>query len=402
MKSLLYNILKQDVWLEYLKFKRSQTSSIEVECEELEKYINEKGYFSIAENILNGTYEFSIPKKHLINKLNKQEKRVVYSFNKDEMLILKLISYLISKYYDEKYCSNCYSFRKSVGVKQAFYKIVHTSGINDMCGYKIDIHNYFNSVDVNILLPKLKKFFNEDELLYNFLEKILLDNRADLNRNIIYEKKGIMAGVPISSFLANIYLLDVDEYFYNKNVLYARYSDDIIIFSDKSNINELANILDNKILDLNLELNAKKRKYIEAGQKWEFLGFSYYLGKIDLSDSAKDKMKGKIRRAARKIRRWKIKKNVDNSKAISVMNNKFNKKFYYNTTENELTWAKWYFGIINTDNGLKEIDKYMQQYLRYIVTGKFGKKNFDITYEFLKDNNYKPLVSAYYNRNKIL
>ena len=50
---------------------------------------------------------------------------------------------------------------------------------------------------------------------------------------IIEEEKGIMAGVPIASFLANYYLKDLDNYFYKHGVTYCRYADDIIVFDDK-------------------------------------------------------------------------------------------------------------------------------------------------------------------------
>ena len=53
-----------------------------------------------------------------------------------------------------------------------------------------------------------------------------------------------MAGVPISSFLANYYLKDMDLYFEKKNVLYFRYADDILVFSNSlDTLNEYKNII---------------------------------------------------------------------------------------------------------------------------------------------------------------
>ena len=68
---------------------------------------------------------------------------------------------------------------------------------------------------------------------------------------------------------------------------------------------------------------------------------------------------------------------------------------------NELTWELWYFPIINTTKGIHEIDLYVQQTLRYIATGKYNKKNYNITYTKLKELGYRPLVSEYYKfKNK--
>ena len=41
-----------------------------------------------------------------------------------------------------------------------------------------------------------------------------------------------MAGTPLSVFYANLYLKELDSYFAEKEVLYERYSDDIILFAD--------------------------------------------------------------------------------------------------------------------------------------------------------------------------
>ena len=91
-----------------------------------------------------------------------------------------------------------------------------------------------------------------------------------------------------------------------------------------------------------------------------------------------------------------LKKNADSSRAISAVIRKFNRKFYMINNTRELTWSLWYFPVINTVEGLHEIDEYMQQELRYIATGKHNKKNYNITYERLKELGYKPLVSEYY------
>lgn len=397
MKSVIYDLLNHEKWIEFLNFKKNQTSAIKSEIKYLEQYILERKYINIATKIVNNTYVFSIPKKHSINKLNKKEKRIVYSYNEDEMMILKFISYLVSIKYDNKYYDNLYSFRKNISIKQAFYKIINTNNIDNLYGYKIDIHNYFNSVDIDILLPKLKIFLN-DNLLFKVLKNILIDKRVIENNIIKYENKGIMAGIPISSFLANIYLLEVDKYFYENNILYVRYSDDIILFSNKERINELKNLLDEKIFSLKLTINEDKRKLINPNEKWEFLGFSYKNKIIDISNSTKRKIKLKIRKSARKIRRWMLNNNKNYEKALFIMNKKFNYKFYDNILPNELTWSKWYFNIINTTISLKEIDKYFQQYLRYIITGKFNKKNYKISYNILKKYGYRPLVSEFYKK----
>ena len=403
MNSILDELSKEEVWHEYLEFKKKQASISKYEIKKLEAFIEDKKYMEIVEKIINEEYTFSIPEKHLINKVNKSKKRVVYSFNEFENYVLKVVTYLFSKRYDELYPDNCYSFRRNSCVKNAINKIVHTKDLNTLYGYKVDISNYFNSINVDIMLNKLKNFISNDKKLYSLIEGILKDKRVSFENNIIEEEKGIMAGVPISSFLANIYLMDLDKYFESNNVLYFRYSDDIIFFTSENEIELYIQILNNKIKENKLVLNEDKIIRITPGNRWDFLGFSFENRRIDISDVAKKKIKGKIKRACRKLRRWMIRKDASSDRAISAVIRKFNKKFYMIDNTTELTWCLWYFPVINTDEGLKEIDEYMQQELRFISTGKHSKKNYNVKYEKLKQLGYRPLVSEYYKfRNELI
>ena len=401
MESLLDNIAKEEVWKEYLDFKEKQLSISKQEIEKIREFVSSKKYIQMAQSISDGKYTFSIPTKHLINKVNKSKKRVVYSYTEEESYVLKVITYLFSKKYDEKYASNCYSFRRGSSVKSAIKRITSTQNLNELYGYKIDISNYFNSVNVELLLKKLKVFLADDEKLYRFIEKLLSDDSVMFNNEIIHEEKGIMAGVPISSFLANIFLKDVDEYFERENALYLRYSDDIILFSEKEKIDFYIERLNELIKVNKLEINEDKKLYIKPGDKWDFLGFSFENGEIDISDISKQKIKGKIKRASRKLHRWMVRKDASYERAIIAMNKKFNRKFYMIDNNTELTWSLWYFPVINTTKSLHEIDLYMQQSLRYIATGKYGKKNYNIRYNELKVLGYRPLVAEYYDfKNK--
>ena len=396
MDSLIDQINEKNVWIEYLDFKRKQASMSKKEIEVIERYIKQQKYEEIAEKILSGEYEFSIPEKHLINKINKSKKRVVYNFNEDENMILKLITFLFSKKYDEKYSENCYSFRRKYTVKDAIKKLSKSGKVNTLYGYKIDIENYFNSINIEILLEKLQKFISDDSKLFEFIKSILSDNRVIFNGYVIRECKGIMAGVPISSFLANIYLMEVDDFFKNEEVLYIRYSDDIIFFAEKEKLEFYMHRLNELVESNKLSLNAKKIQKIKPGDKWDFLGFSYQNGTIDISEIARMKIKGKIKRTSRKLRRWMIKNDATSQRAIAAVIRKFNRKFYTIENKNELTWQLWYFPIINTTEGLHEIDVYMQSCLRYIKTGKYGKRNYNTKYSELKELGYRPLVSEYY------
>lgn len=389
-------LLDNSKWNEFLNYKLSKDFVPKKEKEIFEDFIINKKYEAVCAGILDGTYSFSTPKKHLISKGHSRKKRAVYTFSNDEMLVLKYISYLLYEY-DDLFSPNLYSFRNSRGVKNAIRNISNIKTIHKMYGYKVDISNYFNSIDIDILLDNLKTDI-KDEMLFSLFESILKNDSVIYNDEIIHEKKGVMAGTPISAFLANYYIKEIDEFFWNQKLVYCRYADDIILFCQ--NKDELISFKQKLLAyfdKYNLSINSDKEYFFEPDDKWEFLGFSFYGNKIDLSDNTIRKIKGKIRRSARGIRRWMIKKDASYQVALKAMNRKYNRKFFGKQDKEELSWKYWFFPTINTSDSLKIIDNYMQEQERYLVTGKHNKRNYKIVpYELLKECNYRSLVHEYY------
>ena len=392
------DLISNAKWNEFLNYKISKDFVPKKEKEILAEFITNKKYEPICKEIISGSYLFSIPLKHIISKGHSSKKRIVYTFNDDEMIILKFISYLLYEY-DYLFSPNLYSFRKNSSVKNAIHNISNIKNINKMYGYKVDIHNYFNSINVNILLNNLKKDLPDDKL-YALIEGILLNPQVKHNDLIIQEEKGVMAGTPISAFLANYYIKTIDEYFWDQKLVYSRYADDIILFcSDKDELLIHKQKLLEYFKEFKLEINPDKEYFFNPDDRWEFLGFSFYNKQIDLSQNSIRKIKAKIRRSARGIRRWMLKKNADYKIALKAMNRKYNRKFFGKQDKDELSWKYWFFPTITTVDSLKIIDNYMQEEERYIVTGKHNKRNYKIVpYQTLKECNYKSLVNEYYNQ----
>lgn len=290
-------------------------------------------------------------------------------------------------------------------------RIRRTPAIGEKYCLKVDISNYFNSIDIDILLSKLDFLKESDIPLYLLFSKILKENLVWENTKILLEQHGAMAGTPISPFFANVYLSDVDYYFEQKNLLYFRYSDDILLFADTmEELLELQCELYGKISELKLSVNTDKVHISAPGEVWEFLGFCYRNGEIDLSDTTIRKMKSKIKRKADALRRWQRSKGLPGDKAAIGLIRSMNRKFFGNTfasdeseddsvseANDDFTWSRWFFPHLTVDTGLKTIDAYFQEYIRYAVTGRHYKGNYRIRYETLKEWGYRSLVHEYYN-----
>lgn len=136
--------------------------------------------------------------------------------------------------------------------------------------------------------------------------------------------KGIMQGAPISSTLANIYMLSFDkavnDFIQDRGGLYRRYSDDIVVVCDSSKYEEVMNFIMAEIAKYELDINPQKldETLFEVGvdgglvgvdphaktskpKKMQYLGFVFdginvYIRPKSLTRYYR-KMKSKVRKA---------------------------------------------------------------------------------------------------------
>ena len=395
--SIIELLSDQCAWNDFLTYKQGSGHLSRREEDDLQQFIVNAEYQDTVQRILSSG--FSTPRKCFISKVQSGKKRAVYIFPREENYILKLMTFLLIRRYDSIFASNLYSFRLHHGVKRAVEFLKNSRNLASKYVYKADISDYFNSVDVDRLLPMLKDVMADDKDSYLLIAALLADKRVILpDGNQAYEEKGIMAGVPISSFLANIYLKELDWHFCRSRVLYARYSDDIILFalSAERRAEAVAYIHD-FLRESQLKMNESKEMFAEPYGKWNFLGISYEKGIFDVSEVSAKKLKMKMRRKSRALLRWKSRKNIDNLKAAKAFIKLFNRKLYDNECRSELTWTRWFFPLINTSQTLKQIDHYMQECLRYIATGKRNRGRYRYTYADMKQLGYRSLVYEYYS-----
>lgn len=400
MENISSIVTSEYYWKRFLSAKLEKGHLSKAERETLTRYVENGEYRSCAGIYIQGQ-SFSYPAVSIINKQFTGKKRMVFTYSEGESLFLKFIAHHLSRY-DCVFAPNLCSFRKNLTVKTVIKKLASTKGIDGMYSYKADVSDYFNSVDVDKLLPMLKNVLKDDAVLYSFLANLLQNPYVVKDGEVTKIKKGIMAGVPISSFLANLYLSDIDKWFYSQGISYIRYSDDIIIFADtEEKLNVYADRLKQMILAKGLGINSAKERYVPTGERWEFLGFSYHNGTVDVADAALDKLKKKLKRKSRALYRWKIKKGASDERAIKAFIRSFNMKLYDNPNNSELTWARWYFPVITTDKSLQLIDAYMQDCIRYIATGNYSKKRYNLRYGQIKEYGYRSLVNEYFKGKSI-
>ncbi len=393
--SLLEELARPERWEQFYTYK-SELACQKQFAAELRAFIDGQAYFCVCEKIAAGG-RFPLPKKSVISKMSSQKKRTVYSYPPNENAVLKLLTWLLLRKYDGIFSPNLWSFRPGRTAKDAVLRLGRMGGARRCWAYKADIGNYFNSIPVDKLLPLLRETLADDKPLYAFLAALLSEPAVMDRGNPVTEQKGIMAGTPLASFYANLYLKALDAHFYAAGVPYARYSDDIILFAETRELAEAhADFIRAFLAERGLAMNPEKERLFSPDEGWDFLGFHVNGDEIDLAPASVAKMKGKMRRKSRALRRWADKNDLDGKKAAAAFIRVFNRKLFENAENRELTWAYWFFPVLTTDQSLKTIDAYAQDCIRFLLTGRHNKGRFQATYDDMKALGYKNLVHEFY------
>jgi len=393
---MLEQLRDRACWEKFYEYKQSLACPKEF-TRELREFIDREGYIAVCDRIDRGE-PFPLPRKVIISKQSSQKKRTVYIYPDEENIVLKLLTYLLLRRYDGIFCPELYSFRPGTGAKDAIRRLTRTPGLKRMYSYKADISNYFNSIDIGRFLPMLETVLAGDPELFVFLKRLLEEPEVLDGDRHVREQKGIMAGTPLSAFYANLFLNPLDRIFHEREIPYARYSDDIILFAPDREIAEIyAGNIRKYLAEQGLEINPGKEAFGEPEDGFTFLGFQVRGGEIDIAPASVTKLKRKMRRKTRALMRWATRNGLEGQRAAAAFIRIFNRKLLESSRDNDLTWSFWFFSVITTDKSLHEIDRYAQDCLRYLISGRRTKARFNTRYEDLKALGYRSLVNAYYS-----
>ena len=389
--SVMDEIQQEEVWQAFFAYRTGQERLRREEAESLSAFIAEKRYRKYTDASC-----FGYPEKILVAKRGSDKKRTVYSYDPDETWVLKLIAWLLYRY-DDKLGEACCSFRSTVTARDALMKILRIGDLDSLYAVRADIHDYFNSIDISLLVPVLRRIISDDPRLCLFLETLLKQDRCIYEGECIGEKRGVMAGVPFAPFLADIFLLSLDSLFTCRQIPYFRYSDDILFFAhDEAQAEEGLRMIEEHLADVHLQINPDKTEIVPPHQPWTFLGIAYHDGKYGLSDVTVGKVKAKIRRKARALYRQRRRKGLTFEQTAVRMIRWFDRKFYSIGSQGTFSWVRWYFPLITDTEGLRRIDEAMVQWLRYLSAGRHTKANYRIAYDDLKKLGYTSMVNEYY------
>ena len=209
---------------------------------------------------------------------------------------------------------------------------------------KVDSIRYLRNQNAVAFCTKEEFFKLKGKLLQPSKTKKLKDGK------IVYRDFGIPQGSPISSVLANIYLLHFDK-IVNKFItvnggLYRRYSDDIVVVCPRKVKDTLQEIVYREIANFDLEIQKKKTQIFHfnresdkllCGQEFEgvinwnkhfiYLGFEFDGNTVLLKSASISGYYRKMKRAIRRAKHYSTRR-FNSNKGV-IFKRRIFKKFSY-------------------------------------------------------------------------
>lgn len=351
---------------------------------------NPIGRLAIIEAIEQGRYKIEPPVVQQIPKPNGKIREVFCNSQMDRV-VLSVINEIYYKLYSKYIHPNCVSYQKNTGVPKIIKSLVKELDATGK-GYKADLSKYFDNVNretVNALLDSLSTGSPVDRVVWNYYN----DDHIVLNGVKTERYKSLCQGCSIGTLLANLCLKDIDEEISKLDVVYYRYSDDLLFIGKDAE--KALEILKQMLIPKGLSLNRDKVQAIDITTEFTFLGAKIKGKEVDISDESVERFKKKIKTITKMRKGMKIKSRSTQRKMIKEINY-YIREAYAKSTKN-FGWEQFFYSLINTNKTIVMLDEYVKDHLKHAYTGKWNHTTnmHKTSNEQLREMGYKSMVQMY-------
>ena len=208
----------------------------------------------------------------------------------EDKIVQTLTARILEAVYEPLFHRHSYGFRRGKSAHQALGRL--SSVINarrkQCVVVEMDIEKFFNSVDHEWLLQKLKLKITDEHFL-RLISRMLRGSILHEDGSLAESERGTPQGSPVSPMLANIclhHLLDgwFDAEFAGQGE-FVRYADDaVFVFTDADAAQRFQAALQTRLKEAGLSLNIAKSAIVPFSSSApkgvvSFLGFDFYWGK---------------------------------------------------------------------------------------------------------------------------
>lgn len=330
----------------------------------------------IINKTLNLTYEFTRYREKLIPKgAGKAPRQISIPTIRDRLTLRVVNDILVEAFPDAK------SVRPHTYIREIKEKLRVSE--RDLSFLRMDVKDFYPSIDHKILIKKIKKQTQEEHLIDVIKKAISTPTGAQKTF-----MRGIPQGLSISNILSSIYMNDLDEDLSAK-FTYFRYVDDILILCPSSDAQAAHQYVADSLKKLRLKchkLGEKGKSQIcSTGEGIEYLGFHLRQGVVSVRQSSFTRMMENILSVFSSFKHAR-----ENQKNINRLIWKLNLKITGCIYEGKRYGWMFFFSQIDDTKQLKRLD--------YLIQSETKKRNLnEIT------PHIKKFAKTYYKirKNKI-
>ena len=193
-----------------------------------------------------------------------------------DKIVQHAIKSIIEPRYEKIFLGNSYGYRPGKGATKAIRRVLQECN-NKKIKYvlRLDIDNFFDSIDHEILRNRLIATGTEPELVRLIMLCLQMGKVRQVSLEWVDTSLGTPQGAVLSPILSNLYLHSFDQFAISQGVPYIRYADDFLYLTDtKERAEEILAKTEKHLKEkLKLSLN-QPPAIIELTEGFDFLGIT--------------------------------------------------------------------------------------------------------------------------------
>lgn len=313
----------------------------------------------LSQSLLDGSYKPKAVKRIEIPKPGGGTRKLGIPTVKDRV-VQQAILRVVQRYWDHTFSEASFGFRPNRSAQQAVLQAQKYVSSGQHWVVDIDLEKFFDQVNHDVLMALVAKRIKDKRLLK--LIRAFLNAGVMEDGVVIEEKEGTPQGGPLSPWLSNVMLDELDKELEKRQLRFVRYADDcnIYVASERAGKRVLEGITAYLKKKLRLRVNDEKSAVAPPWER-QFLGFTFTRIELKVRIALKsfDRAKDKLRAITKPTRGGSLPKII---------------------TELKLFLTGWlqYFSICEVNHGTKDLESWLRRRLRSLlwIRWKTGKKRY--------------------------